>query len=70
MMTGRQLYEVWYSRGEGLVQGPKFKYLTDAAQYVREQSANGTFAVRAPDGRWLTAGVLRATPPMVGDPRR
>lgn len=58
MTTGHQLYEVWYSRGDGLLRGPKFKHLADAAQYVREQVGKGSYAVRAPNGRWLTAGVL------------
>jgi hypothetical protein len=32
--------------------GPAFNRLEDAKQYVRDQRATGSFALRRPDGRW------------------
>jgi len=46
------LYEVWCSRGWGLVAGPRFRYLGDARRYVEAHRRFASLAIRNPDGQW------------------
>ena len=46
------LYQVWVSRGEGMVAGPKFRDLDDARRYIDEHCAGASAAIKAPDGQW------------------
>lgn len=51
-MKRETLYEVWFSRGEGLRPGPRFRQREDAERYVFSHEGEASFALRAPDGRW------------------
>jgi len=51
---GDQLYEVWFSQGDGLRRGPRFRLLHDAEIYVAQHRREATFAVKGPDGHWTT----------------
>lgn len=62
------LYEVWFSRGTGLVLGPKFRRLDDAKRYVEDHRDLGSMAIRAPNGRWEVI-VTRARQPDAGSVR-
>lgn len=46
------LYEVWFSRGDGLQKGPRFRQRIDAERYVFAHEGEASFALRAPDGHW------------------
>jgi len=55
-----RLYEVWFSRGNGFSNGPKFRLLDDARRYVVAHLPEASFAIRNPDGHWET--FKRSTP--------
>lgn len=51
-MRSETLFEVWFSRGDGLRRGPRFRKRADAERYVLSREGEASFAVRAPDGHW------------------
>ena len=46
------MYEVWWTRGNGMKKGPEFQRLEYAVRYMLERSAWASFAVRSPSGTW------------------
>jgi hypothetical protein len=52
MLIKTPVYEVWCSRGSGMVMGPRFKLLDDAKRYIVEHRYGASMAIRGPDGRW------------------
>ncbi len=59
MLVKTPLFEVWCSRGSGMVMGPRFKHLEDAKRFIAEHRYGASMAIRAPDGRW---GVIAPRP--------
>jgi hypothetical protein len=51
-MHREALYEVWFSRGDGLRRGPRFRQRADAERYMYTRQDEASFALRGPDGRW------------------
>jgi hypothetical protein len=73
MSTRRDLFEIWFSRTDGLYPGPKFQMAGDAEEYLIEHFDQAPFAIRAPDGQWSVVGAgaqATGTPPApASDPR-
>ncbi len=65
MTKQHALYEVWFSTGNGLHLGPRFRLGNDAERYVQQHLGEASFAVRAPDGHWtiLAANRTERQPP-------
>ena len=52
MLVRTPLFEIWLSRGTGMVRGPRFRWIVDAQRYVHEHRDEASIAVRSPDGSW------------------
>lgn len=50
------MYEVWFSRGGELTQGPRFAHARDARRFVDEYIGPGSVAIRSPDGNFVALG--------------
>jgi hypothetical protein len=48
-------FEVWCSRGTGMVLGPRFRHFEDARRYVDSHRYAASLAIRGPDGDWVYA---------------
>jgi len=47
-----QMFEVWLSKGQGLVPGPRFRVLEDAVRHAEENRESASYAIRKPFGGW------------------
>lgn len=46
MKQSDEMYEVWWSMGNGTHSGPRFSNLNDAIRYVSEHWGEATFAIK------------------------
>ena len=47
-----KMYEVWWTVGDGMHRGPRFRYRSDAERYIDERLYHASFAIRDPEGEW------------------
>jgi hypothetical protein len=52
MRTRVALYEVWCSRGTGMIMGPRFRHFVDARRWVDAHRHEASMAILGPDGEW------------------
>lgn len=54
MQQEKYLYIVYASKGDGLERGPGFRHYADALRYIGAHWGEASFAVRSPEGRFVS----------------